>query len=105
MNNEGNSLFGLNVCREITSRIKLHVFDQIATDEEFAKPHEKGVKHEIRKSKAGIFYQNDHTSFLYAAAEGDMEQLRRMVARGVDIDKPDYGKRKIIRHHFIVMQS
>mmetsp|Transcript_19795 Transcript_19795/g.25646 ORF Transcript_19795/g.25646 Transcript_19795/m.25646 type:complete len:963 (+) Transcript_19795:648-3536(+) len=94
VNSELNSLFGLNVCKSLVSRFKFHVFDSISNKN--AMEGNEECKIELRKLTDEQLADEDHISFLYAAYEGDLSQLRRLVARGVDVNKPDYDFRRAI---------
>lgn len=80
----GNSVRGVEFCRQLVSRFRLHTFDQMVglTD---SRLDPRRSTYEERLG-GGIF-------FLWACAQGDTSEMRRLVARGVDPGMANYDGR------------
>lgn len=81
VNEEGNSIWGLMLCEALDRSFNLHLYgpeDEISRPELVAGDSDQEI---------------ETTALLYAAAHGDLCYIRRMVARGVDINQADYDLR------------
>jgi glutaminase len=80
----GNSIRGIEFCKRLSSRFKLHAFDSmVGLDDERIDPRRSHYE-----SKFGSI-----VSFCTAAAEGDIIEMRRLVASGLDPGARDYNGR------------
>jgi glutaminase len=80
----GNSVRGVDFCRQLASRFKFHTFDSTTglTDDRL------DPRRNLYESRlSGI------NAFCWAAAEGDVAEMRRLVARGINPDVGDYDGR------------
>jgi len=80
----GNSVRGVEFCRRLVSRFKFHTFDSMVglTDDRI------DPRRNIYDSRFG-----GTTALCWAAAEGDISEMRRLVALGVDPGASDYDRR------------
>jgi len=84
----GNSVRGIAVANSFIERFNFHPFDTIVgmTD---------GIKEDPTRSKFDTM-KSYTVQFLFAASEGDMQELSRLLAVGVDINSVDYDKRSAL---------
>lgn len=80
----GNSVRGVEFCRQLVSRFKFHTFDSMVglTDDRI------DPRRNIYESRYGGV-----TALCWAAAEGDVAEMRRLVALGVNAGAFDYDRR------------
>ncbi len=80
----GNSVRGVDFCRQLAARFKFHTFDSTTglTDDRI---DPRRNLYELRLGGAN--------AFCWAAAEGDVAEMRRLVARGVNANVGDYDGR------------
>lgn len=79
----GNSVRGVDVSKELVRRYSFHHFDGVAEDSSKTDPRRRG--HEVAA---------DHTyALIWAAARGDVQEIRRLSSLGVDVTRADYDKR------------
>jgi glutaminase len=84
LDNLGNSVRGLDFCKKLVSQYNFHVFDSlVGSDNQKKDPRQKRNQSRID----GII------SLCWAASEGDLKEIQRLVARGVDINQADYDGR------------
>ena len=80
----GNSVRGLEFCKKLVSKFNFHVFDSlVGSDNQKNDPRQKRNQSTI----------DGAISLCWAAAEGDIKEMQRLVARGVDINQADYDGR------------
>jgi glutaminase len=80
----GNSVRGVDFCRELVSRFKFHTFDSMVG----LRDDRIDPRRNMYESRLGAVI-----SFCLAASEGDVVEMRRLVARGLDPSSADYDKR------------
>ncbi|MEM8883144.1 MAG: glutaminase A [Planctomycetota bacterium] len=81
----GNSVRGIAFCRELVDRFNFHSYDNLV-----------GVLHGKRDPRRSDTRAVDREDFFWAAAGGDLDGVRRLIARGVPIDEADYDGRTAI---------
>lgn len=83
----GNSVRGVEFCRQLVSRFKFHTFDSMVglTDNRI------DPRRNIYESRFGAV-----TALCWAAAEGDVAEMRRLIALGVDCNACDYDRRSAL---------
>ena len=81
VNEEGNSIWGLGLCTALDRMFNFHLY---SPDDSICRP-----KVEVSDSDDEM----ETTSLLYAAAQGDLFYIRRMVAKGLDVNQADYDLR------------
>jgi glutaminase len=81
----GNSVRGVAFCKELVDRYNFHVFDSLTVGEETGKRDPRRKKNEA---------EIDGTMrLLYAASQGDLDELRAALAAGSDPNAADYDGR------------
>jgi glutaminase len=80
----GNSVRGVDFCRELVARFKFHTFDSMVG----LRDDRIDPRRNIYESRLGAVI-----SFCLAASEGDVVEMRRLVARGLDPGSADYDRR------------
>jgi len=80
----GNSVRGVDFCSELVSKFKFHTFDSMVG----LRDDRIDPRRNLYESRLGGV-----VSFCCAASEGDVKEMRRLVARGLDPDTADYDKR------------
>ena len=80
----GNSVRGVELCRQLVSRFKFHTFDSMIglTDDRI------DPRRNLYESRFGGI-----TALCWAAFEDDVAEMRRLVAMGVDPTAHDYDRR------------
>lgn len=79
----GNSVKGIEFCRQLVKRFSFHNYDGIA--------NQVGKKDPTRSEKQS---QSDSVfQLIHAASHGDLSELARLVAHGADINASDYDGR------------
>ena len=81
VDSQGTSKFGYTLCWELTKRFRFHMLEM------HIHPNIGRVTHRDDAEEL------DHLSFLFAATKGDVPLIRKMVARGININAPDYDLR------------
>jgi len=80
----GNSVRGVDFCRKLVSRFRLHTFDQmVGLNDGRLDPRRSTYEERL----------GGGTFFLWACANGDTSEMRRLVARGVDPAVCNYDDR------------
>lgn len=79
----GNSVRGVDFCGKLAKRFKFHTFDSMVLDDERV-----DVRRNSYESR-----QSGTVAFCFASAEGDVAEMRRLVARGLNPEKGDYDGR------------
>lgn len=79
----GNSVRGVEFSKKLTQRFPFHTFGSVSDNRERADPR-RTVTHAALEQAILL---------CAAAAKGDLIEMRRLVARGADIDKADYDGR------------
>jgi glutaminase len=80
----GNSGRGIDFCKQLVSKFNFHNFDGL-TGEESSKRDPRLKKNQNRTE--GI------VQLCWAASQGDLSEIQRLAARGVDLDGADYDGR------------
>lgn len=80
----GNSVRGVGFCRRLVSRFKFHTFDSMVglTDDRI------DPRRNVYESRFGGI-----TALCWASYEGDVAEMRRLVAAGIDPGSFDYDRR------------
>jgi glutaminase len=79
----GNSVRGVAFCKKITERFNFHNYDNLVN---------KGSKKDPRKKKFETKIDNV-LALIWAAAQGDLDEIKRLEALGVDLNAADYDGR------------
>lgn len=79
----GNSVKGLEFCRRLVTRFNFHAFDSLVRSDDKLDPR----KTEIAAKGSKVL------DLIWAASIGDLHQIRRLVASGVDLGAADYDGR------------
>ena len=89
----GNSVRGLEFCRLLSRRYKLHCFADLNG------LHESGTyadKIDPRRDDTQTNYAEDLMECIWAASFGDVNRARMMLARAVDVNGQDYDGRSAL---------
>lgn len=79
----GNSVRGVDFCRRLIKRYSFHTYDGLS-----------GHTRKIDPTRRGSEGRTDRTyQLIQAASDGDLDEMRRLVALGVSLDTADYDKR------------
>src|SRR6478735_10255173 len=81
----GNSVRGVALCKELVSRYNFHVFDSLTVGEDTGKRDPRRKKNEAEITGT--------MRLLYAASQGDMDELRAALATGCNPNAADYDGR------------
>jgi glutaminase len=81
----GNSVRGVAFCKELVTHYNFHVFDSLTVGEDTAKRDPRRKKNETEI--------NGTIRLLYAASQGDLDELRAVLAGGADPNAADYDGR------------
>lgn len=85
LDTHGNSVRGVAFCQEFVRRYNFHVFDSLTVGEDTGKRDPRR-----RKNEAEI---TGTMRLLYAASQGDLDELRAVLATGCDPNAADYDGR------------
>ena len=84
LDQNGNSVRGIDFCKELVNKYALHNYDSLA--------REDSKKTDPRKNLNEL--KTEYTTNLISAAhKGDLEEIRRYLIKGVDINQGDYDGR------------
>ena len=81
----GNTVRGVEFCKQLTSRYNFHVFDSLTMGEDTGKRDPRRKKNETALTAT--------MRLLYAASQGDLDELRAVLASGADPNAADYDGR------------
>jgi glutaminase len=96
----GNSVRGIEFSRQLVSRYNFHAYDGLVDSENSGKRDPR-----MRKNQAAL---NDVVRLCWAASQGDLDEVRALIASGVDPDISDYDGRTALHlaasegHHEVV---
>jgi len=82
----GNTVRGIEFCKELIARFNFHKYDSLIRFEKKRDPRLKKSAHVLEEV----------VSFCWAASQGDLSEVKRYVALGIDIDESDYDGRTAI---------
>jgi glutaminase len=85
LDRNGNSVRGIEFCRELVSRYNFHVFDGLVDSESAGKRDPR-----LSQDKEAV---SDVLRLCWAASTGDLDQVRALVGAGADPDLGDYDGR------------
>ena len=80
----GNSVRGIEFCRELVQNFNFHNYDNLVGVEQ-AKRDPRLARERVRAETV--------VNLCWAASEGDLDGVRRLVARGADLEAADYDGR------------
>ena len=96
LDRNGNSVFGLGFCRLLERRFMFHQYDPHGLHADVEAKDDTG-KSDPRLKEIEVLARDENENScaaIYACAEGDLLQLQRIVARGLDLDQGDYDQRR-----------
>jgi glutaminase len=79
----GNSVKGIEFCRKLIDLYNFHAFDILSNDSQKKNPTNR--KYESKST--------DIISLIWAATYGDLSEIQRLEARGIDLNLSDYDGR------------
>jgi glutaminase len=79
----GNSVRAVDISQRLVSRFNFHIYDSLITD---SNKHDPLLQKNEEKLK-GVMVAN------YAASQGDLNEIKNLDAKGMDIDLADYDGR------------
>ena len=89
----GNSVRGVDFCRRLVNRFRLHTFDSMTGLEDDRLDPRRPVT--LNTGNPGNNMQTT-VNFLWAACQGDLLEMRKLVARGLDVNTADYDGRRAV---------
>lgn len=78
-----NPVRGVAFCEELVKKFPLHIYDYLLNIE-----NDMILRQNTSKCLASQIF-----SFMYNAARGDINEMKRMICHGIDIDVQDYDRR------------
>jgi len=82
----GNSVRGIEFCRKLVAEYNVHVFDSLVTGQG------RTAKRDPRRKKNQAQIEGV-VALTWAASQGDLNEVRALIASGVDPGTPDYDGR------------
>ena len=83
LDKHGNSVRGVEFCKKLTEQFNFHNYDNLVNN---------GSKKDPRKKKFETKIDNV-LALIWAAAQGDLDEVKRLEALGVDLNAADYDGR------------
>lgn len=83
LDSQGNSVRGVEFCRKLVENFNFHNYDSLVQCKNKIDPRYQ--KNEIE--------QNAVAALCWAASQGDLNELKRLVANGIDLNAADYDGR------------
>lgn len=80
----GNSVRGIEFCRELVRRFNFHAFDSLTTSQ--------NCKRDPRMKKNQVRIETV-VNLCWAASQGDLDEVQKLAAAGVDLNAADYDGR------------
>lgn len=84
----GNSSRGVQFCEELVKTFNFHQFDNLRHT-----PHKKDPRKKVSSTRSE---DKAHCSLLFAAAAGDLKEIKRRYLSGVDMNTVDYDGRTVL---------
>ncbi len=79
----GNSIRGVEFCKELLNRFNFHKYDSLVNATNKIDPRNANRNNKL----SGV------VRLLWAASRGDLDEIRHLVASGIDLDEADYDGR------------
>ncbi len=82
----GNSVRGLEFCKELVQSFNFHNFDSLVQNSKKSDPR-------LQKNQVNLDFTG---ALIWAASQGDLDEMHRLVANGADLEIGDYDGRTAI---------
>jgi len=79
----GNSVRGVEFCNRLVKKYALHAYDALSKETKKKNPRKKKYESQV----------NNIVNLIWAASNGDLKEVRRLYAEGVDLSMADYDGR------------
>lgn len=83
LDGHGNSVRGVQFCEHLIERYNFHHYDSLTYDGEKKNPRLRKYESSMHKT----------VNLIWAASKGDLEELKRLQAEGIDLEMADYDGR------------